>query len=192
MTKFSLTVFLVTFLASCKSPNTPKVEIASKQDTTKREIASKSLDTTSIKKLGFYTLEADSVVVPPFEIEVSLSSKAKNRIVDSNETIVIDVFLEGTPKDPKKAHLEEDGSFYVGAAKREIVYGQAARFDNLKFPKKLYDQLADKDADLTVNIYTGRKSSQNNLITGDFLSDKVSNVINRHFTLKQKLIWGDD
>lgn len=192
MTKFCLTVSILTFLASCKSPDTPKIENSSKQDTTERKIPLKNSDTTSIKKLGFYTLEGDSVIVPPFEIEVSLSPKAKYRIVDSNETIIIHVFLEGTPKDPKKAHLEEDGSFYVGAAKKEIVYGQVARFDNLKFPKKIYDQLADKDPDLTVNIYTGRKSSQNNLITGDFLSDKVSNLINRHFTLNQKLIWGDD
>jgi hypothetical protein len=192
MTKFCLTVSLLTFLLSCKSPDTSNAENTTKQDTIKREISSKNSDTTSIKKLGFYTLEGDSVVVPPFEIEVLLSPKAKNRIVNSNETIIIDIFLEGTPKDPKKAHLEEDGSFYVGAAKREIVYGQVARFDNLKFPKKLYDQLADKDVDLTVNIYTGRKSSQNNLITGDILSDKISSVINRHFTLKLKLIWGDD
>lgn len=192
MKKFCLTVSILCILSSCKSPDPPKVKNVSTQHTTKREVPVKSSDTTSIKKLGFYTLKGHSVVVPPFEIEVSLSPKAKNRIVDSNETIVIHVFLEGIPKDPTKAHLEEDGSFYVGAAKKEIVYGQVARFDNLKFPKKIYDQLADKDVDLTVNIYTGRKSSQNNLITGDFLSDKTSNVINRHFTLKQKLIWGDD
>ena len=192
MRKSFLTVFLLSFLLSCKSPDNTKLESASKKDTTKTDTSYTKFDKKPSRKLGFYTLVGDSVIVPPFEIEISLSPKAKDTIVDSNETIVIDVFLEGTPKDPKKAHLEEDGSFYVGSAKREIVYGQVAKFDNLKFPKKLYDQLADKDADLTVNIYTGRKSSQYNLITGDFLSDKVSNVINRHFTLKQKLIWGDD
>jgi hypothetical protein len=192
MPKSFLTVFILAFLFSCKSPGTSKLESVSKKDTTKTDASFTKFDTKPSQKLGFYTLEGDSVVLPPFEIEVSLSPKAKDRIVDSNETIIIDVFLEGIPKDPKKAHLEEDGSFYVGSAKREIIYGQIARFDHLKFPKKLYDQLADKDADLTVNIYTGRKSSQNNLITGDFLSDKVSNVINRHFTLKQKLIRGDD
>jgi hypothetical protein len=145
-----------------------------------------------VKKLGFYTLQGDSVVVPPFEIEVALSSKAKERIVNSNETIVIDVFLEGIPKDSSKVHLEEDGSFYVGSAEREIIYGQVASFDNLKFPKKIYDQLADKDVELNLNVYTGRKSSQNNLITGDALFDKISNVINKRFTLNEKLIYGDD
>lgn len=192
MTKSFLPIFLLTFLFSCKSPDPTKVENASNQDSTNKDTPLKKPDTLSLKKLGFYTLQGDSVVVPSFEIEISLSPKAKERIVNSNETIIIAIFLEGTPKDPSKAHFEEDGSFFVGTAKREITYGQIAMFDNLKFPKKIYDQLADKNADLTVNIYTGRKSSQDNLITGDFLSDKVSNIINKRFTLKQKLIYGDD
>jgi hypothetical protein len=191
MTKLFLTGFILTFLFSCASSDSPKLKSASKPDTANKGTSLKKPD-TPVKKLGFYTLEGDSILVPPFEIEVALSPKAKDRIVNSNETIVIDVFLEGTPKDPSKVHLEEDDSFYVGAAKREISYGQIARFDNLKFPKKIYDQLADKDVDLTVNIYTGRKSSQNNLITGDFLGDKVSNVINKRFTMNEKLILGDD
>ena len=81
---------------------------------------------------------------------------------------------------------------YVGSAKKEISYGQIARFDHIKFPKKLYDQLTDKNVDLTVNVYSGRKSSQDNLIIVDFLSGKVSKIINKHFTLKGKLIYGDD
>jgi hypothetical protein len=192
MTKFFLTVFILTFLFSCKSPDTPNVKSASSEDTANKDTSIKRSDTTPVKKLGFYILEGDSLVVPPFEIEVKLSPKAKERIVNSNETIIIDVFLEGTPKNPSKAHLEEDGSFFVGTAKREISYGQIARFDNLKFPKKIYDQLADKDVDLTVNVYTGRKSSQDNLITGGFLGDKVSNVINKRFTMNEKLIYNDD
>jgi hypothetical protein len=192
MTKFIWTGFPLAILFSCSSPDTPKIKSASKQQSANNNTILKKIDTTPIKKLGFYTQQGDSVLVPPFEIEVALSPKAKERIINSNETIVIDVFLEGTPKNPSKAHLEEDGSFYVGAAKREISYGQIARFDNLKFPKKIYDQLADKDVDVTVNIYTGRKSSQNNLISGDFLGDKVSNVINKRFTMNEKLISGDD
>jgi hypothetical protein len=56
----------------------------------------------------------------------------------------------------------------------------------------MYDELADKDVDLNLNVYTGRKSSQFNLITGDLLFDKLSNVINKRFTLNEKLIYGDD
>jgi hypothetical protein len=191
MTKSVLIVSLFTFLFSCKSPDIPKIKTPARQDAISKAITLKKSDTTAVKKLGFYMLQGDSVLVPPFEIEISLSSKAKERIINTNETIIIDVFLEGTPKNPSKVHLEEDGSFFVGSAKREISYGQIASFDNLKFPKKIFDQLAYKDVDLTVNVYTGRKSSPDNLITGDFIGDKVINVINKHFTMNEKLIYGD-
>lgn len=171
-------------LVSCTNSETHSPDSKHKQDTAGNPIAA--------KKLGLYTLEGDSVVVPPFEIEVLLSPNAKERIVSGNETIIVAAFLQGTPKDPSKAQLAEDGSFFVGSAEREISYGQIAGFDKLKFSKKIYDQLADKDVDLTVNIYTGRRSSPNNLITGDFLSDKVSHIINKRFTLNYKLIDGDD
>lgn len=82
--------------------------------------------------------------------------------------------------------------FYVGSSKKEISYGQTARFEDLKFPKKIYDQLAYKDVDLIVNVYSGRRSSQKNLLSVYFLSDKVSNIINKHFTFKGNLIYGDD
>ncbi|MGN6163021.1 MAG: hypothetical protein ACTHOF_00635 [Flavisolibacter sp.] len=154
MIKSFSTVFILTFLLSCSSSDRPKIKSASRQDTANKDTFLKQLDTTPVKKLGFYMLEGDSVLVPPFEIEVALSSKAKDRIVNSNETIIINVFLEGTPKNPSRVHLEEDGSFYVGSAKREITYGQIARIDNLKFPKKIYDQLADKDVDLNLDVYT--------------------------------------
>lgn len=192
MIKCLLTVLILAVLFSCKSNDTPQTKSTSSQDASTKNISSEKQDTVALKKLGFYTLDSDSVVVPSFEIEISLSPKAKERIVNSNETIVVDIFLEGIPKDSSKVHLEEDGSFYVGSSKKEISYGQIARFDNLKFSKKISDQLADKDVDLTVNVYTGRKSSQNNLLNVDFLSDKVSNIINKHFTLKGKLIYGDD
>ncbi len=159
MSTFIFYILLVSFVVSCKSPDTLKVKSALPEGTLKGDTSLNKFNKDRSSKLGFYELDGDSVVVPPFEIEVLLSQKAKDRIVNNHETIVIDAFLEGTPKDPKKAHLEEDGSFYVGTAKREIVYGQVARFNNLKFPKKLYDQLSDKDANLTVDVYTGGKSA---------------------------------
>ncbi len=191
MIKTLMTVSVATLFFSCTSHNGSTVKSVAGQDTDKN-IAIKPTDTTSIKQQSIYTFSGDSVVIPPFEIEISLSPKAKERIVNSKETIIVDILLQGTPKDSSKVHSEEDGSFYVASAKREIYYGQVARFDNVKFQNKTYDQLADKDVYLTVNVYTGRKSSKDNLLNVDFLSDKISNIINKHLTLKGKLIYGDD
>ena len=69
---------------------------------------------------------------------------------------------------------------------------ETARIDNLKYPREIFDQLADKDVDLSVNVFSGRKSSPDNLLDCEGLFDKVSKVANNRFTLKGKLIYGDD
>jgi hypothetical protein len=181
-----LPVLSLAFLFSCQGPE-------------KKETASVSADTlTKVpaappeKKEGVYIVEGDSLRVPAFDVQIELSEKAKQRILGKRESIVVDVFLEGTPKAGSRAKLEEDGSFFLGSVKREIRYGQTAHIDDLKFPIKLFDQLEDKDADLTVNVYTGRHTSPDNLITGDFLGDKVSKIAGRNYVLKYKLIYGDE
>jgi hypothetical protein len=192
MTKFFFSFFVLAFLFSCNSPQPSKDETASGEKTGGKDSIAKKTDSAQPKKVDFYTLEGDSLLVPPFEIEISLSPKARKRIVDGHESIVVAVFLSGTPKDSSRAQLEDDGSFYVSDASKEISYGETAKFDRIKFPRKIYDQLADKDPDLTVNVYTGRKSSKYNLIHSDLLADKLSKIINKRFTLQAKLIKGDD
>lgn len=177
-------------LVSCNTPGTSKEEPGTGKDSSAKNTAIAQTDT--INNLGYFKLEGDSLLIPSFEIEVSLSPKAKDKILKNKETIIVAVYLDGIPKDTSQANLAEDGTFYVGNAQKEISYGQVAKFDDIKISKKIYDQLADKDPNLLVNVYTGRKSSENNLIFGDLLSEKLSKVINRRFILNQKLITGDD
>lgn len=137
---------------------------------------------------GLYTIEGDSVRIAPFEIEISLIPKAKQRITGSNETIVIDIYFTGDPIDSSKVQFEEDGTFYAGAAKREINYGEIASFSDIKFPRSIYDQLIDKDVSFNVNVYSGRKSSPDNLLHMDFLDGKLSSLVNKRSKLNGKLI----
>ena len=187
MTKFLTTLLAASILlASCLHTDKQKSSLA--KDTT----AGKNNNADTLKTAGYYKFEGDSVIIPPFEIELSLSPRATEKITKARETIIVNVFFNGTPKDSSKSKLEEDGSFYVSYAEKEIVYGQVARFDSIKFPKKIYDQLADKDIDMTVNVYSGRKSSRDNLLNCELLADKISNTANKRFIIKGRLIYGDD
>ena len=102
------------------------------------------------------------------------------------------MFFYRISKDSSHTKFEEDGSFYIVSAQKEILYGQVASFDSIKFSKKIYDQLANKDIELGVNVYSGRKSSHDNLLNCEPLFDKISNVVNKKLTLKGKLIYGDN
>ena len=165
-----------------------------KKDSLEKDTTIAVTETNSQDSLpeSYYKLSGDTIGIQPFDIEIKLSPKAREKIEKSKETIIVDVFFTGTPKDGIKVELEEDGSFFVTSSKIEMLYGEVARFDNITFSKKIYDQLADKDIDLGVNVYSGRKSSQDNLLDVEPLFDKVSKVVNKKFTLKGKLIYGDD
>jgi hypothetical protein len=188
MSKLLTTVLLsVTFLLSCSNNDRQKKGRVTK-DTTSAIIKHK--DTDTIINAGYFKIDKDSITVLPFEIDVSLSPKAKKKIISSNETMIINVSLSGIPKDEKL--YSEDGQFYVASSEKEITYGQLAKFDNIKFSRKVYDQLTGKDVEVTAFVYSGRKSSKDNLLTGDLLSGRISDVVNKKFTLKCKLIYGDD
>ncbi len=189
MTKLLTTLLLITTLLSCnnkdKQKNTDPIE-----DTTVNVTTDKNTDNSIADP--YYRIGEDSVTILPFEIEVTLSPKAVDKITKSKETIIVDVFFNGAPKDSSSVTLEEDGSFFVTAAKKEIVYGEVAKFDDIKFSKAIYSQLADKNIDVSVNVYSGRKSSGDNLLDCEPLFDKIANVVNKKFTLKGKLIYGDN
>ncbi|NII28755.1 hypothetical protein HB364_26980 [Pseudoflavitalea sp. X16] len=189
MIKLLTSISLMAALLSCTN-NDRKENTPSTKDSIAVVGANKSVD--SLTPDGYFSIGKDSILISPFEIAVSLSPRAEERIKQGKETIIVHVFFTGTPRDSSGAELEEDGSFHVAATKKEIVYGQVARFDNVRFSHKIYDQLADKDIELGVNVYSGRKSSPDNLLNCESLFDKISHVAHKRFTLEGKLIYGDD
>jgi hypothetical protein len=182
-----LTFFLFSSASFLSCSNADRHEKAVLAKDTTSTVNAKSNNT--IPNFSYFMFDKDSVTVLPFEIEVNLNPKAKDKIIDSKETIIINVSLTGTPKDTSL--YSEDGQFYVASAEKEITYGEVAKFDNIKFSKKMFDQLTDKDVYLTAFVYSGRKSSPNNLLDCNIIADSVSDVVNKKFTITGKLI-GDD
>ncbi|HEV8506544.1 MAG TPA: hypothetical protein VGQ53_14130 [Chitinophagaceae bacterium] len=183
------TLAIIILLSSCSNnngynPNNLTTDTAAATSNNKNADSSASV--------GYLKIIGDAVVLSPFEIEVGLSPKASEKIMADKETIIISIYFTGIPKDSSTAKFEEDGSFYVASVDKEIQYGQVARFDSIRIPLRIFDQLRNKDIDLGVNVYSGRKSSQSNLLNCEPLFDKISNVANKRFILKGKLIYGDD
>lgn len=158
---FILLVWLVC-LASCT--NDKKQDQASTSKDTARVTDIHSVNESPVAIENYFESASDSITIAPFDIEVSLSPKAAARMKKGGETIIVDVAFTGTPKPNVNAKLEEDGSFFVATAQKEITNWQIASFKGLKFSRKIYDQLADKNIDLGVNVYSGRKSSPDNLL----------------------------
>ncbi len=178
-----LPLLMGVFLFSCNDQTKPSKEV-----TTDTIVA----PVQKAPQPGLFIVDGDSLIIPSFEVELSLSPKAKQRIVGSGETIVMDAFYSGEPKDTIGVKVAEDGEYYIANARKEIKYGETVRFESVKFPRKQYEFLANKDIDVLINVYTGRHTTSDNLLDCEILSDKISKLMGKKFTLKGKLIYGDD
>ena len=186
MSKLSMTFLVLAFLVSCTSRDGQNKDNASGKDSL--IIGSQKVDSVALPNLGYFKLIGDSVIIPSFEIEVDLSQKANDKLNATKETIIVAADFTGLPKDKNAKEYLESGQFGVANSTIELSDSRIAKFKNIKFSKALYDSLEEKDISLLINIYSGRRSSKDNLLNCDILEDKMSNIKDHKFTLKGKLI----
>ena len=176
---------------SATNKNTKENSIQTKNDSTDKkqvDINTHDLDSNYLKIVG------DSVEIPSFEIELKLSEKAEGKLKIDNESVIVMAYFSGEPIEniPDKYidNVEMDELFLL-AYPIDLTDKRLAKFENLKFSKELYDLLANKDIRLLINVYSGRKSTDLNLLDCEILQDNMSNIIGKRFAISGKLISND-
>ena len=145
-------------------------------------------DTTTQQDTGAMLEVGDSILLPAFEIEVTLSDAAQKKILDDKETIIVKAYLSGQPKDLAAIEVSEMGLLFLAEAQVELEGAGVARFDKVKLSKEAYEALADKDFEVLINIYSGRRSSEYNILNADLLQEPISRVTGERHALHAKLI----
>jgi hypothetical protein len=140
--------------------------------------------------------DKDSVIVPSFEIQLNLSKKAEKKLKEENESVIIAVDFIGEPEkrivETKKFEFyDEDGDLTIGTKKIEFESERIIKFENCKVSKKLLELLKNKTYEVRINVFSGRKSSVDNLITCDYYQEKIEATKNKKITLNGKLIYGE-
>jgi hypothetical protein len=189
MIKQAFSLLLMSTFYSCVDHDNQNLNHLSQHDST---TVPTNTDKVSNAVDKHFLIRQDSITILPFEIDVKLSPKAKERITKAGETLIVVVFFDGIPKHDAPVELEHDGAFLVASAEIEMIYGQVATFNKIRFSKKIYDELVNKNLDVIVNVFIGRKSSPDNLLSGGFFAGKLSDVVNRKITIETTLIYGDD
>ena len=146
-------------------------------------------DDSSSNPSDIYEVQGDSLVIPTFEIEVSNSSKAVKTLKNKKETVIVSAYFAGYPSD--KNDRDEEGVMAILNKRIELTgNNRIARFEGLKFSKKTYAKLArdDKDISVLINIFSGRKSSNDNLLSCGLLEMKASKFKDKRLVLGCQLI----
>lgn len=176
MIKFPALYLVLVFLLSCSSNKEEKNnEQATQND-------------SLVVNDDYIRVTGDSIVMPFFEIEVSLSPKAEEKLKTNKETIIVAAYFSGIPKDTTHKEYVKYGEIAIASRERELANERVAKFEGIKFPKALLDTIPAKNFSLLINVYSGRKSSKDNLLDCDILSKPVSEIKGKKFVLKGKLI----
>ena len=146
---------------------------------------------------GYLKIVGDLVEVPYFEIELKLSEKAEEKLKTDNETVIVMAHFTYFQEDKIYPEKYQDklyfGELMLLSYPIELTDERLAKFENVKFPKDLYDLFGEnKDINLLINVCSGRKSSEYNLLHCDILQNSMSEIKGKKFTIKGKLIYNDN
>lgn len=82
----------------------------------------------------------------------------------------------------------KNGEFAIGSREKELRSERVAKFEGIRFSKILYDSLVPKSMVVLINVYSGRRSTDVNLLDCGILQDSIHLVAGKRSLLKGKLI----
>ena len=148
----------------------------------------RSETSVSSRDANYLKVSGDSVEIPAFEIEIKLSPKAEEKLKQDKETVIVAAYFSGEPKDTTLSEYRDNGEIFVTSQQIELAESRKAKFEGIKFSKGLYDSLSSKDITLLINVVSGRRSTNVNLLNCGIIEEKMSKIKGNCYTIKGQLI----
>ena len=143
----------------------------------------------SIQPIGNdFVEEKDSFLIPSFEIKLILSDIAEKRLTIQKESVIVKAYYSAIPKDSTIEASHKWGKYSLFDRSIELTASRTAKFENIKISKKTYESLTNKNIEVLINVISGRRSSDKNILNCDILEDRLSNLKNKKVSLTGRLI----
>jgi hypothetical protein len=124
-----------------------------------------------------------------FTVKVSYSQKAMEKLIASKETVIVVGYLYGFPKaGTPKQDVDHVGQVDLGEVKQEIAPAATATFDRVKPDQALVKWINDQGLQILINVYSGRKSSPDNLLDCGIYEGSLAAVQGQSIPISCKLI----
>lgn len=134
-------------------------------------------------------LATPAATVPGFTVTITYSRKAMDTLVAGKETVIVVGYLYGFPKQgTPKRYVDEVGQVDMGEVKEEVVPGAPATFDRIKLDQALVKWFDSQGPQLLINVYSGRKSSPNNLLVCGIYEGSLKAIQGQTIPISCKLI----
>ncbi len=118
---------------------------------------------------------AETPVAYPFSIQLTLSEKLVAELTAKNETIIVAAYFYGEPNEKGQSEIDDMGYIQLGDERTEIPPASGlVPINGVVDPAKV--ALLATPVSVNVNIFSGRKSSEDNLISCDFIDGPVADL----------------
>lgn len=123
-----------------------------------------------------------------FDVEVALSETARERLQAAKESVIVSAsyFADGK-EDASAGVLNDVGYVDVGRAQIELSGEGRAAFDGSAVLRERLD-FTEGDLQLNVNVFSGRRSSDDNLLDCDYFQDALRVAIAKPLRITCRMI----
>jgi hypothetical protein len=105
-----------------------------------------------------------TIVVPEFSIAVKLSETAQKNLQRIHESVLVIAYFDGDPLPGKGKDNSPMRGVVLGSDEKLVDSSNVATFADTKISQSHWNDLADKDYYVTINVVSARKSSKDNLL----------------------------
>jgi hypothetical protein len=125
-----------------------------------------------------------------FTVKVELSEAARKKLTDNSETIIVAGYFTGHPRQGTEAQYLDikSGDVILGDVKQEVRPGETAIFKELNLNPDAIARIDSKGPHILINVFSGRRSSKNNLLDCGYYDGDFESVRGREILIRCQLI----
>ena len=118
----------------------------------------------------------EQIKVPTFEIEVMLTSEAREKLQSSGKSIKGAIYFDGNGTSLPNVKTAPFRDVILGNYEFELEKEGVIKVSNATISKEAYSRLDDKNYFYFVNVYPGRRVFKSNVLRGGYADGKFEEL----------------
>ena len=132
--------------------------------------------------------QQDPLIIFAFDVRITLSDLAAERLRTTREGIVVSAYYTGDPLPSAENRANQIGTIDLGTENREVIGAEGlVRITGKKVDLRRLDWIKGPVM-LNVNVYSARRTNPDNILSCDFFDGKLSSAVRKTPTLHCTLI----
>jgi hypothetical protein len=132
--------------------------------------------------------QQDQPIIFAFDVRITLSDLAAERLKTTREGIVVSAYYTGEPLPSAENRANQIGTIDLGTENREVIGAEGlVRITGKKVDLRRLEWIKGSVL-LNVNVYSARRTNPDNILSCDFFDGKLSSAVRKTPVLHCTLI----